>query len=94
MIKNELNINEKNVIFKHSVLPGITGLSQIHSKGSKRTLNEKLDYDMTYVEKKVFICIYLYYSKLYMSFSKGIRTINLVIRYEKEKYFNYSTTCR
>ena len=33
-------------------VPGLTGLSQIKSKGAKRDLNVKINLDLMYIEKK------------------------------------------
>ena len=47
-------------LMRLSVKPGLTGLSQINTKGKPRSVDEKLIYDLVYIKKRTFfldICI-------------------------------------
>ena len=41
-------------LMRLSVKPGLTGLSQINTKGKPRTVDEKLVYDLVYLKKRTF----------------------------------------
>ena len=56
-IENKIDIKTRHLI--RSVLPGITGLSQIKYNGRKRTLNHKIKYDIIYV-KNISVKLYVY----------------------------------
>ena len=52
--KNEINIDHKSKLIRRKIRPGITGLSQIHYSGKKRTLEEKIDLDISYINSVSF----------------------------------------
>lgn len=59
---NHKSLKNINVDLRFSVLPGITGLSQIQYIGKERTLLEKIGYDLIYVENisiKIYCIIVL-----------------------------------
>ena len=41
-------------LMRLSAKPGLTGLSQINTKGKPRTVDEKLVYDLVYLKKRTF----------------------------------------
>ena len=64
-IEIEKKIPKKYIKFRRSINPGITGLSQIHYSGKKRSLREKINLDVEYVEN---ISIFNYFKILFMTF--------------------------
>jgi len=48
----EKKIPKKYLLLRRSILPGITGLSQINFKGKKRSLISKVKIDIKYIYKK------------------------------------------
>lgn len=43
-------IDDKKLLLRHQIKPGLTGYSQINFKGNKRSLEEKIIYDLYYVK--------------------------------------------
>ena len=48
--KIEKKIKSSSIIKRRKVLPGITGMSQINYTGKNRTLDEKIIYDMDFID--------------------------------------------
>ena len=68
----EMKINRDKRL---SVLPGLTGLSQINTKGKPRTTQEKLIYDLIYVKSHSFkldaYIIVMTFKALYLRFTRN-----------------------
>ena len=52
--KIEIIIDDKNRLIRRNIRPGITGLAQIHYSGKKRTLEEKINLDISYINNVSF----------------------------------------
>lgn len=72
----EKKIPHRFKILRRSILPGITGLSQINYLGKKRILRQKIKLDIDYVKK---LSIFKYFQILFMTFFVLIR------RYKQNK---------
>ena len=57
ILKN--NVDLMDLSLRHNVRPGITGYSQIYFSGKKRTLKEKINYDIYFV-KNYSVILYFY----------------------------------
>lgn len=72
----EKKISKSGRIIRRKVAPGITGLSQINYTGKKRTLSQKIKFDIEYVKN---LSIFNYFKILFMTFFVLIR------RYKQNK---------
>ena len=72
----EKKISKNRRIIRRKVTPGITGLSQINYTGKKRTLSQKIKYDIEYIKN---LSIFNYFKILFMTFFVLIR------RYKQNK---------
>ena len=50
-IENFKKLSKKNFDIRHSIKPGLTGLSQINFVGKKRTIEEKINLDLEMISK-------------------------------------------
>ena len=75
-IENFKNLSEENFVLRHSIKPGLTGLSQIRFECKKRTLDEKIYLDLKMIKKFNLIT----YLKILLFTPKVI-----IIRYLKNK---------
>ena len=57
ILENQINVESKKII--RSILPGITGLSQIKYSGKNRTVKQKIKYDIIYA-KNISLKLYYY----------------------------------
>jgi len=66
---------------RHSVKPGLTGLSQVFSRGAPRDFYKKLSYDLIYIKKKSiffdFIIIFMTFKVLKRRFINNKKGISL-----------------
>ena len=61
------NISKKKKILRHNVKPGITGYSQINFNGKKRSLEEKISYDIFFVKNySLFLYFYIIFKTPYV----------------------------
>ena len=72
----EKKISKNRRVIRRKVSPGITGLSQINYTGKKRTLSQKIKFDIEYVKN---LSILNYFKILFMTFFVLIR------RYKQNK---------
>lgn len=75
----EKKIPKKSRIIRRKVAPGVTGLSQINYTGKKRTLSQKIKFDIEYVKN---LSIFNYFKILFMTFFVLIRRY----KYNKKGY--------
>ena len=75
-IENFQNLNDKIFNLRHSIKPGLTGLTQIKYSGKKRTIEEKISLDFKMVEGFNLVT----YFKILIFTPKA-----LIIRYLKNK---------
>ena len=74
IVSKNFDKHKYNLKQKHKVLPGLTGLSQIKSKGTKRDLNVKINLDLMYIEKKnIFLYLYILFITLFIILKKYIK---------------------
>tara|TARA_B100000927_G_C16451270_1_gene463927 strand:+ start:120 stop:524 length:405 start_codon:yes stop_codon:yes gene_type:complete len=71
------NIPEKFIKIRSSVLPGITGLSQINFTGKQRSLTDKVDLDIKYIKQQSFLKYFkVVILTFYILFLRYIKNIN------------------
>ena len=75
-IENFKNMNKKIFYLRHSVKPGLTGLTQIQYRGKKRTIEEKISIDLRMI--KTFNL--LFYFKILIYTPKAV-----LVRFIKNK---------
>ena len=74
LFSNKIDKNDYNLLQKHKVLPGLTGLSQIRSKGTKRNADVKTNLDLIYIEKRnIFLYLYILFLTLFIILKKYIK---------------------
>ena len=71
------NIPEKFIKIRSSVLPGITGLSQINFTGKQRSLMDKVDLDIKYIKQQSFLKYFkVVILTFYILFLRYVKNIN------------------